>query len=71
MERYCKNAQTVAEYLEKLPEVESITYPGLPGDENYPLAQKYLKGASGVISLVVKGGREGAMKWMNALELVG
>ncbi len=69
MERYCKNAQTVAEYLEKLPEVESITYPGLPGDENYPLAQKYLKGASGVISLVVKGGREGAMKWMNALEL--
>ena len=69
MERYCKNAQTVAEYLEKLLEVESITYPGLPGDENYPLAQKYLKDASGVISLVVKGGREGAMKWMNALEL--
>ncbi len=69
MERYCENAQAVAEYLEKLPEVEKVTYPGLPGDVNYPLAQKYLKGASGVISLVVKGGREGAMKWMNALEL--
>lgn len=69
MERYCENAQAVAEYLEKLPEVEKVTYPGLPGDVNYPLAQKYLKGASGVISLVVKGGREGAMKWMNVLEL--
>ena len=69
MERYCKNAQTVAEYLEKLLEVESITYPGLPGDENYPLAQKYLKDASGVISLVLcrseerRVGKECRSRW--------
>ncbi len=69
MKQYCKNAMTVARYLEKNQKVERITYPGLESDENYGLAQKYLKGASGVISFVVKGGREAAMKFMDSLEL--
>lgn len=69
MPLYCKNALAAAEYLEKSDKVVSVKYPGLPGDENHDLAQKYLKGSSGVISFIVKGGRENAMKWMNALEL--
>lgn len=69
MRQYCYNAQKVAEYFATRPEIESVTYPGLPGDESYDLAQKYLKGASGVISLIIKGGRNNAMKFMDALEL--
>ncbi|MGI6110065.1 MAG: O-acetylhomoserine aminocarboxypropyltransferase/cysteine synthase family protein [Eubacteriaceae bacterium] len=69
MKQYCENAQTVAEHLEKSDKIESITYPGLPGDKNYALAQKYLKGASGVISFVVKGGRDNAVRFMDALKL--
>lgn len=69
MKQYCENAQRVAEYFAKSDKIESVTYPGLPGDKNYALAQKYLKGASGVISLVIKGGRQNAMKFMDALEL--
>ncbi|MDD5986406.1 MAG: aminotransferase class I/II-fold pyridoxal phosphate-dependent enzyme [Eubacteriales bacterium] len=69
MPKYCENAEKVAAYLQGRKEVESVKYPGLPGDENYQLAQKYLKGSSGVISFVIKGGREKAMQWMNALEL--
>ena len=69
MKNYCENAMIVAKYLENNEHVESITYPGLESDENYELAQKYLKGASGVISFVVKGGREKAMKFMDSLEL--
>lgn len=69
MKQYCENAQTVAEYLQKSPHVERVIYPGLEGDESHDLAKKYLKGCSGVISFVIKGGREGAMKWMNSLEL--
>ena len=69
MKQYCENAQTVAEYLQKSPHVERVIYPGLEGDESHELAKKYLKGCSGVISFVIKGGREGAMKWMNSLEL--
>lgn len=69
MKQYCENAQIVAEYLEKSPYVAHVSYPGLESDENHALAQKYLKGSSGVISFVIKGGKETAMKFMNALQL--
>lgn len=69
MERYCANAMTVAKHLENSPAVEKVIYPGLPTDENHALAQKYLKGCSGVISFIIKGGREAAAKFMDALQL--
>ncbi|MBQ4384275.1 MAG: O-acetylhomoserine aminocarboxypropyltransferase/cysteine synthase [Firmicutes bacterium] len=69
MKQYCENALTVAQYLEKSPYVERVIYPGLPGDRNHALAEKYLKGSSGVISFIIKGGRDTAMRFMNSLEL--
>ena len=70
MERYCKNALKVAEFLQGHPMVEKVRYPGLPGDAYHSLAQKYLpNGCSGVISLDVKGGREPAEKFMDALKM--
>lgn len=69
MKQYCENAQQVAEFLASHKDVESVTYPGLPSDPSHELAKKYLKGSSGVISLVVRGGREGAMAFMDSLEL--
>ena len=69
MKQYCENAMSVARFLESQEQVESVTYPGLESDANHALAQKYLKGASGVISFEMKGGREAAMKFMNALKL--
>ena len=69
MKQYCENALTVAQYLEKSPYVERVIYPGLPGDRNHALAEKYLKGSSGVIYFIIKGGRDTAMRFMNALEL--
>lgn len=70
MEQYCKNAMTVAKFLEASPYVESVLYPGLPGNVDYELAQKYMKGkCSGVISFIIKGGRETAAKFMDCLHL--
>ena len=69
MKQYCENAMAVAQYLENSDKVESVKYPGLKSDESYHLAQKYLKGCSGVISFVIKGGREKAMQFMNSLQL--
>ena len=69
MKQYCENALAVARYLEHSPYVERVNYPGLESDENYALVQKYLKGCSGVISFVIKGGKENAMKFMNTLQL--
>ena len=69
MKQYCENAMTVAEYFQKSDKIESVTYPGLPGDAGYELGKKYLKGASGVISIVIRGGRDAAVRFMDALEL--
>ena len=69
MKQYCENALTVAKYLETKNEIETVIYPGLEGNQYYPLVQKYLKGASGVISFVIKGGREKAIKFMDTLKL--
>ena len=70
MERYCQNAMTVAKFLEGCPQVESVHYPGLPGNPYYELGKKYLpKGTSGVISFNIKGGRDVAMKFMDGLKL--
>ena len=70
MEQYYQNAYKVAKFLEGSEYIESITYPGLESDSNYELAKKYLGGkSSGVISFVIKGGREAAMKFMNSLKL--
>lgn len=47
-----------------------VTYSGLPGDKYYELAQKYLpKGTCGVISIVIKGGKAAAVKFMDGLKL--
>ena len=69
MQRYCENALRVAGHLKSSDKVESIRYPGLESDKYYPLAQKYLKGSSGVISFTVKGGREAAVRFMDSLKL--
>jgi O-acetylhomoserine/O-acetylserine sulfhydrylase len=71
VERHVQNTVALAEWLQKHPKVESVNYPGLKGDENYELAQKYLtKGAGAVLSFTVKGSKENATEVVNNLELV-
>ncbi|MGP1601218.1 O-acetylhomoserine aminocarboxypropyltransferase/cysteine synthase family protein [Treponema sp.] len=70
MERYCKNALEVARFFKSSDKIESVRYPGLEGDRYYEAAKKYLPlGASGVISITVKGGRQGAVRFMDGLKL--
>lgn len=70
MRQYCENALAVAEYFGKSDKIASVTYPALKGDRCYDLARKYLpRGASGVISISVKGGRAAAVRFMDALRL--
>lgn len=70
MERHSSNALAVAQWLEKNDKITWVNYPGLAGDPYHKLAEKYLKkGASGVISFGVKGGRDAAMKLMDNLKL--
>lgn len=70
MERHCRNAEKVAEYLSSSNKVLSVSYPALEGDPYNSLAKKYLpNGCSGVVSFRIKGGREEAVKFMDKLKL--
>lgn len=70
MERHCRNAEKVAEYLSSSNKVLSVSYPALEGDPYNSLAKKYLPdGCSGVVSFRIKGGREEAVKFMDKLKL--
>ncbi len=71
MERHCENAQKVAQFLQADDRIAWVTYPGLPGDKNYELAQKYMpNGTCGVVSFGIKGGREAARQFMDALKMI-
>ena len=70
MKQYCENATAVAKFLETSDKIVSVTYPGLETDQYHALAQKYLpNGTCGVISFSIKGGRQAAVRFMDALEL--
>ena len=73
VERHVSNAEKVAAYLSEREKDGSITwvnYPSLPGNKYYELARKYMpNGTCGVISFGVRGGREGAVKFMEGLRL--
>lgn len=70
MERYCYNAERVAEYFSDSDKIEEVFYPTLQDDKYNGLAAKYLpEGCSGVVAINVKGGKEKAAKFIDSLKL--
>lgn len=70
MERHCENALTVAKYLKGHSAVEWVKYPGLEGDANKALADRYLGGKGGAMVVFgIKGGAEAGSKFIEALQL--
>jgi len=70
MDRHCSSALEVAKFLKGHPAVEWVSYPGLPDNPYYELAQKYLpKGAGSIFTFGVKGGIEAGKKIINSVEL--
>lgn len=70
LEKHCKNAEVVAEYLNRCNKVEFVNYPTIDGNKYNDLAKKYLpNGCSGVISFSIKGDRDDAIRFMDSLKL--
>lgn len=70
MKQYCENALIVAKYFQSCEQIESVSYAALEGDKYHELAKKYLpNGTCGVISIVIKGGKAAAVKFMDGLKL--
>ena len=71
VERHCRNAEKVAQFLHDDPRVAWIDYPGLADDKCHALAEKYLPdGSCGVMAFGLKGDRETAIKFMDSLEMI-
>ncbi len=70
MDRHVSNAQKLAEWLEKHPQVEWVQYAGLPANKYFERAKKYLpKGAGAVFTFGVKGGFDAAKALVNQVKL--
>lgn len=67
--KHSQSALAVAKHLESHPKIEKVIYPGLESNPDYKLGQKYLKDGlcSGVLSLVIKGGREAGAKFIDSV----
>lgn len=55
MERHCKNAMTIARWLEKNARVARVLYPGLESHPQHQLAKKQMSAFGGIVTFVVNG----------------
>lgn len=69
MERHCANARRLASWLVEQPKIQRIYYPGLPSHPGHGLAKKQMRDFGGMISVSVKGGKEGALQLLTRTRL--
>ncbi len=72
VERATASATTLASFLESHPAVETVRHPSLltPGTAAFDIYKRQCLGPGAMISFEVKGGEEGAFRFLNALSLV-
>jgi cystathionine gamma-lyase len=69
MERHCTSALKIATFLESHPQVESVIYPGLPSHPQHALAQRQMRGFGGIVTARIKGGLDGATRFLERCQL--
>ena len=70
MQAQSANALTLARWLESLPQVARVYYPGLPSHPQYALATRQQRGGGAIVSFEVRGGREEAWRVVDATRLL-
>ena len=66
---HSESAMQVACYLAEHPKIERVLYPHHPSHPQYELALRQMSFGSGLMSILVKGGRQAAIELVNRLEL--
>jgi len=59
----------LARWLEKHPQVESVNYPGLASSPYHRMVAPQMKGCSSLLSFVIRGTYDDAVKVIDSLEL--
>ena len=70
MREHTRNATTIAEWLQQQPGVTRVYYSGLPDHPQYALMQRQQRGAGGILSFEVAGGREAAWRLIDATRML-
>ncbi|MBR6426822.1 MAG: O-acetylhomoserine aminocarboxypropyltransferase/cysteine synthase [Clostridia bacterium] len=70
LERHAENTKKVVEFLAGHPLVEKVNHPSLPDHPQHELYKKYFPGGGGsIFTFDIKGGREEAWRFIDALEI--
>ena len=70
MKAHCDNAMQLAQWLAAHPAVEQVYYPGLASHPQHALAQQQQSGFGGLVSFVLKGGKEAAWKVIDYTQML-
>jgi cystathionine gamma-lyase len=69
MERHCRNALGIAEWLERRPDVVRVMYPGLASHPQHALARRQMDAFGGMVSVVIQGGLERTRRFLECCRL--
>ncbi|MBQ3348944.1 MAG: O-acetylhomoserine aminocarboxypropyltransferase/cysteine synthase [Thermoguttaceae bacterium] len=70
LERHIENTKKVVEYLANHPQVEKVNHPSLPDHPDHALYEKYFpNGGASIFTFDIKGGKDEAYKFIDALEI--
>lgn len=70
MEQHSKNALAIAQMLEGHEKLDHVIYPGLKSFAQHALAQQQMSGFGAIIAIALKGGKEAAFRFQNALKII-
>ncbi len=70
VERQGRTAEAIADFMAGLPGVTRVLYPGRADHPQADLARRQMKGGGTMISFEIEGGKAGAFRFANRLQLI-
>lgn len=70
MNQHCKNAFELATWLEGLPNVKRVYYPGLESHPQHELAKQQQDGFGGLVSFELDGGQQAGWRCVDATRMI-
>jgi cystathionine beta-lyase/cystathionine gamma-synthase len=71
MNRHSSNAQSIAEFLARREDIETVHYPGLRAHPQHQLATRQMRAFGGIVSFRAKGGIERARAIATSTQIFG
>lgn len=70
VERHCRNTEKIAAFLDQDKRIAKTFYPGLASHPQHELAKRQMSHGGMLVSFELKGGKEKAYRFLNALSLI-